>query len=367
MRLPLACLVLFVGLASAPDDSAKVARSAAQEAFDTLQHEQRESNERIKPGLSVNSLEWQNYCKEFIGKYLAHAKKYPEDSSAVGALLEIVSLSTGVDANLKKETLAQLRRDYLKTPLVVPSLRNLGLGQSQLDHDLLREIGDTNESKRVRALAWRAIINGRSSYMRKWDRFVGTEEARKKQDPRLLAQMDAEIARWKKDIAEAKAKLASPDLLNILADVSVGAKAPATAAVDLAGKKVSLADCKGKVVVLDFWSTTCGPCVRMIPSTNTLVREMKGRPFAAICVSADEGKEVVVTFRQKKEMLAEQWWAGYNSMPLEIWDVEGLPTTYVIDHEGVIRHRQVGYDAKTDKLPDLVRELVKKAEAGGER
>ena len=48
---------------------------------------------------------------------------------------------------------------------------------------------------------------------------------------------------------------------------------------------------------------------------------------------------------------------------LETWDVEAYPTIYVIDHEGVIRHHQVGYDGDKDRLYDVIRDLVKKAEA----
>ena len=65
---------------------------------------------------------------------------------------------------------------------------------------------------------------------------------------------------------------------------------------------------------------------------------------------------------EKTTLRAEQWWAGYDSMPLETWNVLGFPTIYIIDHEGVIRHRQVGYDEKKDKIAEVVKRLVQKAE-----
>ena len=284
-------------------------------------------------------------------------------TDAAEAMFEAVHLSTHLDPDLHKQMLGLLRTNYLKTPLVVTSLRNLGLRQGALDHSLLVEIGETNASNRVRAMAWRAIISGRSSYIDKWQVFIGTKEARDKQNPEMLRGMLKSVAAWEKDIAEAKAKLKAPDLIDALPDISIGAKAPATIAVNLEGKKVSLADHKGKVVLIDFWHTKCGPCLEMIPANNALVQELKGRPFVFIGISADESRETVAAFRGKTKIFGEQWWAGFNSELTENWNVEGYPTTYVVDHEGVIRHIQSGYDAKTDKLAEIVKELVKKAEA----
>ena len=157
--------------------------------------------------------------------------------------------------------------------------------------------------------------------------------------------------------------LKSPALLGAIPDVSVGATAPATEAVDLDGKKVTLAGHRGKVVVLDFWHTTCGPCIRMVPRANALVKELKGRPFVQVGVSVDPSREKVRAFLERTEMPWAHWWVGGTSRALEAWDVEGYPTVYVIDHEGVIRHRRVGFDAATDDLHDIVHALVEKAEA----
>jgi cytochrome oxidase Cu insertion factor (SCO1/SenC/PrrC family) len=101
----------------------------------------------------------------------------------------------------------------------------------------------------------------------------------------------------------------------------------------------------------------------MIPPTNALIKEMKGRPFVHVNVSVDPGQETGRAFAKKTPMLCENWWAGPTARALETWDVVGFPTVYVIDHEGVIRHHQVGFDPATDKLHDVVRDLVKKAEA----
>jgi peroxiredoxin len=362
MRMTLAFILLCVGGAVAQDDSSSAARFLAHEEFVKLQREENESSEPItKTGVGITNQKWQAHCKEFSEKYRAHAKKYPNDTSAVDALLKVITLSKHVDPELHANSLALLRRDYLKTPLVVHALRNLGLETGKLD--LLREIAETNSSKLVRAMAWRALINGRSTYVGVYRQMLRTEETREKPDARIVAQFTTDVAGWEQEIAEAKAKLQSPELANVLPDLSVGAKAPTTVSVDMSSKKVSLADHKGKVILLDFWDTQCGPCKKMIPATNALIQEMKGRPFVVVAISGDASKADLVTFHLKTKMLGEQWWAGNDAMLWETWNVEAVPTICVIDHKGIISHHQRGYDEKADKIAELVKELVKKAEA----
>jgi thiol-disulfide isomerase/thioredoxin len=287
--------------------------------------------------------------KEFIGKFQAHADKYPDDSSAFDALVYIWSEGDRVDSKAAKKALERIRKDYLRTPLVRPGMINLGLSQDSRKWDLLKEIGETNDSKLIRALAWRTIIQ--EVEIPNFPPEIANQELTKKQLDKKRAVRDL-----------AKDKLRAAELAGDIPDLSIGKKAPATVAIDLAGKKVDLANMKGKVIVLDFWTTNCGPCVRMIPHTNKLMTEMKGRPFTSISVSADETKEVVIAFRKKTEYLGEHWWMDYYSELRDVWNVRAWPTIYVIDHEGVIRHSQVGFDAKSDKIAEIVRELVQKAE-----
>lgn len=139
-----------------------------------------------------------------------------------------------------------------------------------------------------------------------------------------------------------------------------GNPAPAVESKGLDDKKTSLADYKGKVVVLDFWSTRCGPCKAMIPHQRTVVQKYADRPFALISASSDESKKLLTDFIQKEPMPWVHWWdADYTAQKtFRIW---ATPTVYVIDHTGMIRFRAIGEidDKQLDKLID---DLVKEAE-----
>ena len=117
--------------------------------------------------------------------------------------------------------------------------------------------------------------------------------------------------------------------------------APAWKLKDTEGKDVSFAQLKGKVVVVDFWATWCGPCRAEIPGYVAMQKKY-GDQLAIIGVSVDQGgPELVKAFGEK---------FGVN-YPLVMADeaiqkafggIEAIPTTFLIDRDGQIRDRKVG-------------------------
>jgi peroxiredoxin len=124
--------------------------------------------------------------------------------------------------------------------------------------------------------------------------------------------------------------------------------APDFALKDGDGKVVHLSDYKGKVVVLDFWATWCGPCRIEIPWFTDLERNHKDKGFEVVGVSMDdEGWEVV------KPFLAEvgvnyRIVMGNDSTAQAYGGVDALPTTFLIDREGKIAAVHVGLVNKKD-------------------
>ena len=122
--------------------------------------------------------------------------------------------------------------------------------------------------------------------------------------------------------------------------------APAFTLQDLNGKNVSLADLRGKVVILDFWATWCPPCVLEIPHFIELYEQYKDKGFAMVGISLDRaGISVVKSFVQKYQI----------NYPILMTDgkvdkvfggIPGIPTTFVIDSVGNIRQKYVGYRDK---------------------
>jgi len=152
-----------------------------------------------------------------------------------------------------------------------------------------------------------------------------------------------------------------------LRNLATGKTVPDVVSKDLEDKKVELKDLRGKVVVLDFWATWCPPCRAMIPHSNELVKKMKDKPFVLVSVSSDEKKDTLTEFLKKNEMPWTHWWEPVSDSNLHSkWGVSGIPTCYVIDAKGVIRHKAVGFSAaakeQNEKFDQLIEDLVKEAE-----
>ena len=100
------------------------------------------------------------------------------------------------------------------------------------------------------------------------------------------------------------------------------------------GKKVEWAALKGKVVVLEFWATWCGPCVAAIPHLNELADKFKDQPVQFIAVT-DEDEKVIVPFLKRKPIHA---WIGLDTdkSMLKAYGISGIPHTVIVDKKGKI-------------------------------
>ncbi len=111
--------------------------------------------------------------------------------------------------------------------------------------------------------------------------------------------------------------------------------APEIAFTDAAGHKLSLADFRGKTVLLNFWATWCGPCVQEMPSLDRLQGRLGSDRFAVVAISVDrEGLEVVRPFLAKTQIATLASYVDPKGASMRAFGVRGLPTTFVIDHTG---------------------------------
>ncbi|MFQ5881741.1 MAG: peroxiredoxin family protein [Candidatus Methylomirabilales bacterium] len=124
--------------------------------------------------------------------------------------------------------------------------------------------------------------------------------------------------------------------------------APDFSLPDLQGKMVSLSQYKGKVVLLNFWATWCPPCRLEMPTMEKAYRKYKAQGFKVVAVSVDAGPKSVVNHFLRELGLSFQVLLDPQMATLRTFRSFSLPTSFVIDRQGVIRFRELGYRDWTD-------------------
>ena len=95
----------------------------------------------------------------------------------------------------------------------------------------------------------------------------------------------------------------------------------------------------------------------MIPHEREMVERLKDKRFALVSISADDKKETLTDFLAKEKMPWTHWWNGSEGGIIKAWDVQQFPTIYVIDAQGVIRHK----DLRGEELEKAVNALLEEA------
>src|SRR5882672_8501210 len=140
--------------------------------------------------------------------------------------------------------------------------------------------------------------------------------------------------------------------------LNVGNRAPELEGPDLSGKTIKLSNYRGKVVIVDFWATWCGPCRQMTPESKKLVQKMTARPFQFIGVSADKSTTPLKQYVDENEITWPNIFDGQPGSLALAWQIDYFPNIFVIDHKGVIRYR----DLRGRDLDRVVEKLVAAAE-----
>lgn len=126
----------------------------------------------------------------------------------------------------------------------------------------------------------------------------------------------------------------------------------------LGGDHLSLSDQKGKVVILDFWATWCGPCVREMPIVAHVAEEYRDRGVSLFCVNQREEADAIREFLEK-EMLDVAVSLDVDGDAAAAYGVDGIPTLVLVDQAGVVRSVHVGYRPDIgDKLREELDVLV---------
>jgi peroxiredoxin len=127
---------------------------------------------------------------------------------------------------------------------------------------------------------------------------------------------------------------------------------------DVAGKPMSIARYKGKVVLVDFWATWCGAYVRELPNVLNTYEKHHGDGFEIVGISLDEDGTKMADFTKKKNMIWQQFFdgKGWGNKLAEKYGVSSLPATYLLDGEGKI----IGKDLRGGDLEAAVTKALAK-------
>jgi peroxiredoxin len=127
------------------------------------------------------------------------------------------------------------------------------------------------------------------------------------------------------------------------------------------GQRVSLDDLAGKVVLLDFWATWCGPCREALPHVREIAKKFQGQPLVVLSVSLDDDEQKWKAFIAKNEMTWPQCFDGGFTGPVsKMFGVQAIPHTFTIDADGVLQDEHIGdagIEGKLKKLVAKAREL----------
>ncbi len=144
-----------------------------------------------------------------------------------------------------------------------------------------------------------------------------------------------------------------------LSTVSVGGIAPDFTLPTPDGKTISLSSLRGHIVLLDFWATWCGPCLREMPNVKKLYDLYHDKGLEILGVALDEKKDEELW----KKMIVDRGMSWNHGSSLQGWDcpvaktfnVTAIPRMYIIDKEGKI----IAQDLRGEKLQEKMAELFK--------
>lgn len=148
----------------------------------------------------------------------------------------------------------------------------------------------------------------------------------------------------------------------ITSSQDVGSKAPDFSMQDISGNTVKLSDLKGKVVLLDFWASWCVPCKKSMPHIIELYNNRTDSLFTVVAVNVDEEKSKINEFANSINVTFPfpVIFDKESKLP-SIYNVEGMPTSIIIDKEGIIRFKETGFTSEVkEKMDSKIKELLLK-------
>ena len=133
--------------------------------------------------------------------------------------------------------------------------------------------------------------------------------------------------------------------------------APAFTVTALDGSRFNLDQMNGRVVLIDFWATWCVPCRKELPHIKEIAKDFAGQPLVILSISWDEDEHTWKDFIRKNGMTWSQYHDANHRLG-QLFQIEGLPSYFTIDSEGVLTSESLGGDSDIDAT---LRKLIARA------
>ena len=128
----------------------------------------------------------------------------------------------------------------------------------------------------------------------------------------------------------------------------------------ITGEKLSPAAYKGKVLLIDFWATWCGPCVAEMPNVKSVYTKYHGQGFEIVGISLDQSRDKLDMYLERQEIKWPQYFDGkyWNNAIAVSYGVKSIPATFLVDKKGKIRYKSLRGKQLETAVAELLNEKV---------
>ena len=318
---------------------------------------------------------------DYAKKFLAVADLVPGQSLALEPLYAAaIAEDRGPEVEIALE---RLRRDCAADPKIGELCRQLGYLPSAKVEPLFREILAKNADRTAkghaclalaRLLAFRAELpryraqdpEMAKGLERHYDKSL-LDELDRRDVTAMVAEAETLYLRVLSEFADVRRVPSNPKVHRTIGpeaetwlaarrELAIGKLAPEIVGTDSDGKPLKLSDYRGKVVVLVFWASWCGPCMEQVPHEVALAKRLADKPFTILGVNLDRTLAAARAVIEKEKIPWPNFCDGDPTKPgpiFTLYHIQSVPVIYVLDHKGIIRAKDV-HGAALDKCAETL-------------